>query len=50
MHALPLNSEGTRLNKAAENCTSLHQHSTSKVPAADAAHSLGLPQMGQSGA
>ena len=50
MQALPFNSSGTEASSESVNVIDLHQHSTSKDPAADAAHSLGLPQIGQSGA
>ena len=50
MQALPLRSAGTALSSASENRTSLHQQSTSKLPAAETAQSLGLPQTGHSGA
>ena len=50
MQALPFNSDGTASSSVVENRASLHQQSTSKRPAAETAQSLGLPQMGHSGA
>lgn len=50
MQALPRFSGATAASKDAVNATSLHQHSTANEPAAEAAHALGLPQSGQSGA
>jgi len=50
MQARFLWSAGTCASKSWLNETDMHQHSTSVVPAADAAQSLGLPQTGQSGA
>ncbi len=41
---------GTFASKSWLNEADMHQHSTSVFPAAEAAHSLGLLQMGQSGA
>lgn len=50
MQALPFNSDGTASSSVVENRASLHQQSTSKRPAAETAQSLGLPQVGHSGA
>jgi hypothetical protein len=50
MQALFSWSAGTWARRSWLNDTDMHQHSTLVLPAAEAAQSLGLPQMGQSGA
>ena len=45
--ARPLSPSGTRANTSAPMRACAHQHFTSKVPQAEAAHPLGAPQMGQ---
>jgi hypothetical protein len=50
MQAWPLIASGTAWSKGSGKRSTWHQQSTSKEPAAETAHALGPPQIGQSGA